>query len=63
MIKIEVIYKDTDQAPEYFEVEGFSNYEVANGCFFAATHNPFKGVIIPMESVLRIETEEVDDDV
>lgn len=63
MIKIEVIYKDADQAPEYFEVEGFSNYDVENGCFFAATHNPFKGVIIPLESILRIDVEEVVDDV
>lgn len=63
MIKIEVFYKDIEEAPQYIEVEGFSNYEVANGCFFAATHKPFKGVIIPLESILRIETEEVVDDV
>lgn len=62
MIKIEVFYKNTAQAPEYFEVESLDNYCTEGVSLYVTTYKPFKSAIIPMDNVLRVDIEEFEKD-
>lgn len=65
MIKIEVIYKDADQAPEYFEVDGENTTWsiIEEGLFEYRSKEPVKFLLIPISNILRIEGEVVKNDV
>lgn len=64
MIKIEVFYKDADQAPEYFEVDGENTtWSIEEGLFEYRSQEPVKFLLIPISNILRIEGEVVKNDV